>query len=262
MDLQAYCARIGYTGELRPTAECLRELHLAHATHIPFENIDVLLRRPIRLDLDGVWKKLVEDRRGGYCFEQNTLFAAVLEQIGFPVTRLAARVRLGAPGVGSRTHMVLAAEADGEKWLADVGFGGEALLLPVAWRPGEIAGQFDWQFRLMVERASFLLQMMRPEGWLDLYAFHMEPQYPVDYEVANHYTATYPSSFFLQKLMVHLPGPSMRLTLVNRRVIERRAEGASESLLADDEAILEALASRFGLHFAAGTRFPYVEDGI
>src|SRR5579863_8510791 len=114
MDLQAYCARVGFSGALHPTAECLRELHLAHATHVPFENIDVLLRRPIRLDRDSLWKKLVKDRRGGYCFEQNALFAAVLEEIGFPVTRLAARVRLGAPGVGARTHMLLAVEADGQ----------------------------------------------------------------------------------------------------------------------------------------------------
>lgn len=158
--------------------------------------------------------------------------------------------------------MLLAVEADAERWLADVGFGGEALLLPVPWRPGEIAVQFDWQFRLMTEEAGFLLQMMRPEGWLDLYGFDLSPQYAVDYEVANHYTATYPDSFFLKKLMVHLPGPSMRLTLVNRRMIERRAEGASETVLPGDEAILGVLAERFGLHFPVGTRFPYLEDVV
>lgn len=262
MDLKAYCQRSEYTGDLRPSADCLRELHLAHALHVPFENIDVLLRRPIKLDLESLYKKLVEDRRGGYCFEQNTLFAAVLEEIGFRVTRLAARVRLGASGVGSRSHMLLRVEADGELWLADVGFGGEALLVPIPWRPGEIAEQFEWRFRLLTEGSNFLLQMLRPGGWLDLYAFNLEEQYPVDYVVANHYTSTYPESFFLKRLMVHLPGPSERLTLVNRRLIERRAESASESLLPDDEAILGVLAGRFGLHFPAGTRFPYEEEAV
>jgi N-hydroxyarylamine O-acetyltransferase len=143
LDLKAYAQRIAFSGDLSPSAECLRELHLAHAQHVPFENIDVLLRRPIRLDIESLQKKLVEDRRGGYCFEQNTLFAAVLEAIGFRVTRQAARVRLGAAGIASRSHMLLAVEAGGQKWLVDVGFGGEALLLPIPWRIGETAEQFD-----------------------------------------------------------------------------------------------------------------------
>src|ERR1700756_4948956 len=96
MDLKAYSARIGYTGAFAPTAETLAELHLAHATHIPFENADILLGRPIRLDQESLQAKLVAQRRGGYCFEQNLLFAAALEELGFRVTRLAARVRYEA----------------------------------------------------------------------------------------------------------------------------------------------------------------------
>jgi N-hydroxyarylamine O-acetyltransferase len=260
IDLRTYSERIGFTGDLRPSAGRLRELHLAHATHVPFENIDVLLGRPIRLDIESLWKKLVEERRGGYCFEQNTLFAAVLESIGFPVTRLAARVRLGAPGVTSRGHMLLAVEADGQKWLVDVGFGGEALLLPIPWRLGETAEQFDWKYRIVVEGQAYVLQDLRPEGWLDLYSFNLEEQYPVDYEVANYHTSTHPNSFFRKQLMVHLTGPSVRHTLVNRRLIERRPQGASEIILPDDTAVVEVLASRFGLHFPVGTRFPYKEE--
>jgi N-hydroxyarylamine O-acetyltransferase len=256
VDLAAYAARIGFTGELRPSVECLRGLHLAHATHVPFENIEVLMGRPVRLDLASLWKKLVVDRRGGYCFEQNTLFAAVLEQVGFPVRRLAARVRMGANRVSPRTHMLLAVEADGRQWLCDVGFGGEALLCPVAWLPGETAAQFAWKYRLMEEAPGYVLQMWRPEGWLDLYGFNMEEQYAVDYEVANHYTATHPDSFFRKQLMVHIPGPEVRVTLFGRRVIERRPEVASEVLLADDAAVLETLAARFGMHFPEGTVFP------
>src|SRR5215469_1149692 len=94
LDLGAYQARIGYSGACVPTPEVLAELHLAHATHIPFENLDIQLGRPIHLDLESLQSKLVRDGRGGYCFEQNTLFAAALETLGFPVTRLAARVRL------------------------------------------------------------------------------------------------------------------------------------------------------------------------
>src|SRR5690349_12744847 len=134
LDLSAYAARIGYNGDFHPSLETLRVLHLAHATHIPFENLDILLGRPIRLDLDSLIRKLIDDRRGGYCFEHNALFAAVLEASGFRVRRLSARVRAGAQGVRPRLHMLLMAEADGEPWLADVGFGADGLLHPLPLR--------------------------------------------------------------------------------------------------------------------------------
>ena len=89
LDLHAYAARVGYSGRFTPSLATLQSLHLAHATHIPFENLDILLGRPIRLDLDSVCAKLIDGRRGGYCFEQNALFAAVLEAAGFRVRRLA-----------------------------------------------------------------------------------------------------------------------------------------------------------------------------
>src|SRR6516164_7620350 len=94
LDLPAYLDRVEYTGPCAPTTAVLQALHLAHVTHIPFENLDIQLGRPIRLDLESLQAKLVRARRGGYCFEHNTLFAAVLERLGFGVTRLAARVRL------------------------------------------------------------------------------------------------------------------------------------------------------------------------
>jgi N-hydroxyarylamine O-acetyltransferase len=259
VDLAAYTERIGFAGELRPSAECLRALHLAHATHVPFENIEVLMGRPMPLDIESLWKKLVVDRRGGYCFEQNTLFAAILEQIGFKVRRLAARVGMGAVGIRPRLHMLLRVEADGRQWLCDVGFGGDALLLPIAWLPGETAEQFAWKYRLMEEEPGYLLQMWRPEGWVGLYSFTMEEQYAVDYEVANYYTSTHPDAFFRKQLMVHVPGPEVRVTLFGRRLMERRPEGVSEVVLADDAAVRETLATRFGLHLPAGTQFPLVE---
>ncbi|HUB77530.1 MAG TPA: arylamine N-acetyltransferase [Bryobacteraceae bacterium] len=258
IELPAYLARVGFAGEPRPSAECLRELHLAHATHVPFENIEVLMGRPMPLDLPSLWKKLVVDRRGGYCFEQNSLFAAVLEEIGFKVRRLAARVRMGAVGVRPRSHMLLQVEADGRPWLCDVGFGGEALLVPIAWLPGKTAQQFAWKYQLLEEAAGFALEMWRPEGWVDLYAFNLEEQHAVDYEVANFYTACHPDSFFRKQLMVHMPGPEVRVTLFGRKLIERRPEGVTESMLADDAAVLDVLATRFGLHFPAGTSFPSV----
>src|SRR5262249_10311169 len=147
-DLDAYLRRIEYAGERRPTRAALEAVHLAHATHIPFENLDILLGKPIRLDIASVQAKLVHGRRGGYCFEQNQLLAAALEAFGFPVTRLAARVRLGATRVLPRTHMLLAVEVEGTRYLADVGFGGGGPLLPLPLDPRPAVRQVAWASRV------------------------------------------------------------------------------------------------------------------
>jgi N-hydroxyarylamine O-acetyltransferase len=259
-DLQAYAARIGYRGDFAPSLATLRALHLAHATHIPFENLDILLGRPIRLDLESVCGKLVDGRRGGYCFEQNALFAAVLEAAGFRVRRLAARVRVAAGVVRPRLHMLLAVEAEGGWWLADVGFGADGLLHPLPLRPGDAIGQFAWAYRIAAEGQDLVLQSQRPEGWTDLYSFTMEEQHPIDYEVSSYFTSTHPTSRFVKLLLAQMPGPERRLMLVNRKLTERRAEGMSERVLANDAEILEVLAGCFGLTFPAGTRFTFQED--
>jgi N-hydroxyarylamine O-acetyltransferase len=259
MELNEYAIRVGYTGEFAPDVETLHALHLAHATRIPFENLDVLLRRPIRLDIESLWAKLVTGGRGGYCFEQNAVFAAVLEAIGFRVRRLAARVRMGAVGIRPRTHMLLLVEAGDERWLADVGFGSDGLLHPVALRPGIESEQFAWKYRVVEEGPNYVLQSWHPEGWIDLYTFGLDESYPVDYEVANHFTSTYPGSPFLTMLRVQLPGPFVRTLMVNRTLIERTAERTTQTAVGDDDAVLAVLAKRFGLEFPAGTKFPFEE---
>jgi N-hydroxyarylamine O-acetyltransferase len=259
-DLDAYRKRIGHEGDLAPTAGTLKALHFAHATHIPFENLDVLLKRPIRLDIPSLWAKLVTGGRGGYCFEQNAVFAAALEAAGFRVRRLAARVRYGTTGIRPRLHMLLEVEAEDEPWLADVGFGADGLLHPIPFRPGETASQFDWKYRIMAEPPDFVLQSWHPEGWLDLYSFGMEEHYPIDFEVGNYYTSTYPGGRFVRYLLAQLPGPERRTMLVNRRLIERTAHEVSETPVRGDEALLRVLAERFGLVFPAGTHFPFEDD--
>jgi N-hydroxyarylamine O-acetyltransferase len=254
-DLDAYLGRIGYAGPLHPTAAVLEGLHLAHATHIPFENLDILLGRPIRLDLESLHAKLVGAKRGGYCFEQNTLFAAVLEKIGYPVTRLAARVRLGARRISPRTHMLLRVEADEAVWIADVGFGGEGLLKPLPLVAGEIARQCAWSFRLVEEGNLWVLQGLQRGTWQDQYAFTLEPNYEADFEVANHYTSTYPSSHFVHTLTAQLPTPEARYILRDRELVVARAEEETSRTVEDGEPLLRVLAEIFGLGFPPGTRF-------
>ena len=256
LDLDAYLARVGYSGEPRPAAPGLESLHLAHATHVPFENLDILLGKPIRLDLDSLQAKLVRGGRGGYCFEQNTLFAAALARVGFRVAPLAARVRQGPPGPRPRTHMVLRVEADGGPWLADVGFGGDGPLLPVRLAPGEVSRQFHWTYRVAREAdGAWVLQQRQAGAWQDLYAFTLEPQYPVDFEVANHFTSTHPSSRFVQTLTAQLPTPEARYVLRGRELTILRAAVSESRTIVDDDELLHILADPFGLHFLPGTRF-------
>jgi N-hydroxyarylamine O-acetyltransferase len=254
-DLDAYCARIGHSGERVPTATVLDELHLAHATHIPFENLDILLGQPIRLDLASLQEKLVRGQRGGYCFEQNALFAAALESLGFRVTRLAARVRYQTTRVLPRTHMLLKVEVEGSYRIADVGFGGEGLLKPIALRAGEVARQGAWSFRLLDEAGLWVLQSRPLDDWQDLYAFTLEPQLPVDFEVANYYVSTHPESRFTKTLTVQLPTPEVRHVLRDREFLVDRGGQVSGRLIEDEEALLKVLDKVFELRFPPGTRF-------
>jgi N-hydroxyarylamine O-acetyltransferase len=254
LDLDAYLERIGYEGPVEPTLEVLDALQLAHATTIPFENLDILLGRPIRLDLPSLQGKLVRDRRGGYCFEHNRLFAAALEAAGFGVTRLGARVRFGARSVTARTHMALLVETDGEVRLSDVGFGGGSILGSLPMRTGPEVEQFGWRFRLVDDDGARVLQTHRPNGWIDLYSFTFEPQYPVDDEMANHFASTHPSSPFTRTLTAQLCAPERSLILRGRKLIEETPTRQTASRVLDDE-LLEVLADRFTLSFPPGTRF-------
>ncbi len=264
LDLEAYLERVGYRGDRRPTLAVLEALHLAHATHIPFENLDVLLKVPIRLDLASVQAKLVRGGRGGYCFEQNTLFAAALERFGFPVARLAGRVRAGAHRVLPRTHMTLLVTVEGGEggsWLADVGFGAEGLLLPVPFGAGEAARQFAWTYRIVPEEPGLsVLQSSRGGAWEDLYAFTLDPQAPIDYEMANYYTSTHPDSRFLRTLTVQRATPEGRHILRDRELLLDRGAhepAVTSRTIADDDELLAVLAETFGLWFPTGTRFRY-----
>lgn len=256
LDRDAYLARIGYEGGLDPTLETLEAFHLAHVSAIPFENLDIVLGQTISLDLGRLQAKLVTARRGGYCFEQNALFAAVLESLGFDVIRLAARVRFGAKEISPRLHMLLEVRIVAEPWLADVGFGCSGPLFPIRLLGPAESQQGVWTFRLRADGDELVLESRESEGWLDLYAFTREPQYPVDYEPANHYTSTHPHSPFVQNLVVQKGTLSSRLILRNRELTELTPLEKTTELVKSDQALLELLASRFGLQFPPEIQFP------
>jgi N-hydroxyarylamine O-acetyltransferase len=274
LNLSAYLARIGYEGSTEPTIEVLRSLHRSHALAIPFENLDIVLGRPIRLDLASLQAKLVEHRRGGYCFEHNTLFAAVLDSLGFTVTRLGARVRMGRPAADELpdTHMILAVGAEGTLWLADVGFGGEGLLEPIPFEPGAPVEQLGRSFRLVAEQRAGgaiaapplrVLQALHGRDWFDLYAFTLEPHAAIDYEVANWFTSTNPRSPFVNGPVAQRQFPDGWLTLRVGELTRAYTDGRVETTqIARDEELLAILAERFDLSFPPETRFDTSVDTV
>lgn len=247
VDLDAYLARLGYGGPLAATGEVLRALHRAHAATIPFENLDIVMGRPVDLDIDRLQDKLVRRPRGGYCYEHNLLFAAVLECIGFDVTRYVARVRMGSERLRPRSHMTLRVDVDGRAWLADVGFGGEGLLEPIAFDGGPVR-QDSWAYRLDARAdGTHILQSRHGDRWFDLYAFAPEPQHFVDYVTYNWFTSTHPTSPFTQGIVVQRTGSTVRTTLTRSVLTTVAADGATERrALADDE-VVDVLRSVFGI---------------
>ncbi|CAM5436116.1 Arylamine N-acetyltransferase OS=Streptomyces alboniger OX=132473 GN=CP975_26775 PE=3 SV=1 [Streptomyces alboniger] len=248
LDIDAYLARLGHTGETEPDLKTLRALHRAHVAAIPFENLETMLGRPVPLDLAALQDKMVRRRRGGYCYEQNLLFAAALERIGFDVTGLGARVRAGASSTRAVTHMLLKVAADGRAWHCDVGFGGDGLLEPLLLREGAEARQGEWRFQLHGEEGGTLaLRTWRPDGWFDLYAYTLEPRLPVDYVVMNHYTSTHPRSSFIRRPVVQRAADEVRRRLVGDQLTVTRADGSVTERAVPVSELADLLVREFGM---------------
>jgi N-hydroxyarylamine O-acetyltransferase len=261
--LDRYFSRIGYDGPREATLDVLRALHRLHPLAIPFENLDVLAGRRVSIRFEDVVAKLVEGRRGGYCFEHNTLFAHVLAALGFGVTPLAARVLYGRPqgAVTARTHMLLRVEVDGASWLADVGFGGTTLCAPLAFATQEPQPTPLEPARLAAEpNGMWKLAVLEDGAWADAYRFESKPAEWVDYEMSNWYTSTSPDSFFTGNLIACRVLENGRATLFNDRYSERDACGVrtlTRTVASADE-LMHCLREGFGIDasdFDAGALF-------
>lgn len=259
LDLDAYLARIGYDigrdGELAPDVRTLTALHRAHVAAIPFENLDVALGRQVPLDLKSLQSKLVDRRRGGYCYEQNSLLAAALERIGFQVAGRGARNRSRGATLPPVTHAVLVVTIDGEQWLADAGFGWQGVLEPVPLRAGVTVEQSGWTFGIGVEDEGIhVLRSLRPEGWTDLYAFSPQTLYPGDFTVMNHYSSSHPQSRFLGQVVAQRPGADVRRALVRETLSSVRADGSAEERIVDTAELAATLETEFGIELDSEER--------
>jgi N-hydroxyarylamine O-acetyltransferase len=255
LDLASYLARIGYSGPKTATLETLQALHALHPAAIPFENLDVLLKRPIRLDVPSVAAKLVDRRRGGYCFEQNGLFQAALQELGFAVRGLAARPQWRRPeGLPPpRSHMVLLVSLPEGDFLADAGFGG--LSLTAALRLDTEAAQPTPHglFRLVRTEDEFQLQVKAREGWEPVYQMSLHEQAAADWEMANWYTSAFPGSHFTERLTAARIVGDRRYGLLDNALSIHAPDGRTERReLQTPEELAAVLRDDFGIALPEG----------
>ncbi len=260
MDLAAYFSRVGFGGAAAPTIETLQALHRLHISAIPFENLDVLLGRRIDMAAEAVERKLVAGRRGGYCFEHNTLFRSVLDGIGFRTEAFLARVRRNVPA-GVRTgltHMVLRVTVGERPWLVDVGFGSLGSPWPVRL---DVDGEQETPLepRRISSRdgaLGFLHQARLGLEWVDLYEFTLQPAAAIDFEMGNWFSCTHPQAHFTNNLVATRVDGTRRLSIFNREFLVRELDGSAQRHEIQSPAELIAiLGERFGLEFPAGTVF-------
>jgi N-hydroxyarylamine O-acetyltransferase len=270
-DLAAYFERIAYRGPTAPSLSNLDALILAHVIAVPFENVDILLGRPIVLDPARIEHKLLAERRGGYCFEQNTYFMHVLRALGYPVLPISARVRFNRPREETppRTHVFLRVELPEGSWLVDVGVGGLsptcALRLALDVRqetphePRRLCREGEWDgLALRAPTAKLYHQAFIADSWRDVCEFTLEPMPEIDRELGNWYTSAHPESHFKSRLTVARATLDGRILLGDRNLTRRRKDGSGESReVASPDELLEVLHRDFGILLPAGTRLKW-----
>ncbi len=250
VDLDAYFSRIGYLGGRTPTLEALETIVARHTEAIPFENLNPLLRLPVRLDLASLEEKMVRGGRGGYCFEQNLLLKSVLNALGYRVTGLAARVLWNAPEgvITPRTHMLLLVDMGEPAFIVDAGFGGLTLTGVLRLEPDTEQPTPHEPFRLVRAGEEFIMQATVGNVWKPLYRFALQPQFLPDYEIANWYLLNHPNSRFIHGLIASRPARDRRYTLHNNEFAVHHLGGKTErQILSTVAEIREALRDAFRL---------------
>jgi N-hydroxyarylamine O-acetyltransferase len=233
LDLDAYLSRVGATAAL-PSRQALDALHEAHVRGFTFDNIDVLLDAHPGVALDAVQEKFVGRGRGGYCFEHAVLFAAALERLGYAVER-----RLGRVGGQARTHCVVLVTLDGERVLADPGFG-MSVLRPIPLADGAEEDHGGWRYRLrevpLGAGRAWTLERWRDEHWELMHTHDELPVQPLDVTVGHHYTSTFPTIHFRNMLMLtkHLDGRHVAVTH-DTLTVRRPGEPTQHRALRDGE---------------------------
>jgi N-hydroxyarylamine O-acetyltransferase len=245
MDVPAYLERIRYDGSLAPSLPTLRSLHAAHLMTVPFEDLDVYLKRPVDLSESALFEKIVRRKRGGFCYELNALFAGLLRELGFQVTLLNAQVTRKEAGFGPQfDHLALMVDLE-RPWLGDVGYP-RSPLTPLrldSEEPQELGGT---AYRISRAEESLCLLQQTADGWIPEYRFDLQPRRIEDFMETCRFHETSPESPFYGWLGCTIPTGDGRVTLSDDRLIVHSAGLRTETLVARND-VASILMSRFGI---------------
>ena len=246
MDVSAYLKRIVYYNSLELTPEVLGDLHYAHLLKVPFENLDIHLGREILLNENRLYNKIVTERRGGFCYELNGSFAALLRELGFQVNLLSARVFENGAYTPEFDHLILQVRLDVD-WLVDVGFG-DSFLKPLRLQDGEEQVQKGVSYRLVRDSSRWELLSKAGQGdWESSYRFNLQPRQLSDFKGRCHYNQTSPESHFTQKRLCSMATRTGRITISDDRLIITEHDQRNETILEDEQAYLAALKNYFAI---------------
>jgi N-hydroxyarylamine O-acetyltransferase len=247
VEIPAYLERIAYSGSTEPTATTLRALHRAHLFAVPFENLDIALGRKIVIDEARILDKVVRQRRGGFCYELNSAFAALLRAVGFEVTLLSARAARPNGGEGPEfDHLALRVGLE-QPWLADVGFG-ESFLEPLKIEPGIEQSDPAGTFRLAEKGDRSQVEKAGSDGmWKLQYSFSLQPRTLEDFSGMCHYHQTSPESHFTQNRICSRATPDGRITLSGMKLITTVNGQREERVLTSEDERVSVLREQFGI---------------
>jgi N-hydroxyarylamine O-acetyltransferase len=245
--IRAYLDRIAYRGSVEPNIDTLRALHWSHLRSVPFENLDIHLGRPIIIDEARFFDKIVKRRRGGFCYELNGMFGALLRELGFDVTLLSARVANDSGGFGQEyDHLTLLVKLD-EPWLADVGFG-DSFVEPLRLDANVPQKQGNSEYQIEQLDGIWILRRRRQgNDWSNEYAFTLTPRRLEEFEGMCRYHQTSPLSTFTRKRVCSLATAGGRLSLSDTRLIQTHEDTREERQLAGEFEYVRTLRDLFGV---------------
>jgi len=216
--VQAYLDRIGYNGKPEIDYNTLAQLQWSHLHNVPYENLDILHGKYLSLEMEDVYEKIVVRRRGGYCFELNGLFSWLLKRMGFDVTEYYGRYLEGESlEMPMRRHRILRVDMAGKVYIADVGVGVCAPRNPLLFQIGMEQVQGDECYRIVEHPTlGFVVEFLHKGEFKRLFSFTEDPQYPIDFEMPNHWCLTHPDSIFKNHTMVFIRTPEGRNTIADK----------------------------------------------
>jgi N-hydroxyarylamine O-acetyltransferase len=244
--LQDYLDRIHFVGDVKSNIKSISKLMQCQLFTIPFEDLDVQAGKTISLQGNDIVDKLINRKRGGYCYELNGLFALMLQKMGISHRFVAARP-LVTPTENPKTHIAIIVTVEDEEYLVDLGFGGNGIREPLKLNDTTAVQQGSETFAIAkAENGDYILQTLLHNEWKDLYSFDLSHQEWIDFKPANHYNSTHPDSFFTQNLVVVLQN-ALGKKILFKNTFKSIENGKAQSYIFEPEKLDSILATEFNL---------------